>query len=199
MLKIDTADVILNDLGEGQGKIIIADTSWGYNYSYFWGAMGDRSLSEFLSKINSDYFIGKLGPNAKGEINTKQTVKSIRKAIKEYFSPEYPWYKEKEFQLSLRNELRSIEAENINNTDNYFYLIERLKDNLDYYSIDKKYDEDNIKSIMKAIFDEPWHYLEYEEHKENVYLRKFHQKLVSVLLTANKNLQTIKQIENERN
>lgn len=178
--KVDTADIILNDLGEGQGKIIISDGNWGYNFSYFWGSMGSN-LIDFLIRINADYFAGKLGPHERGEINAKKTVSSIRKALKENFNNEYPWYVEKEFQANLRAELKDIEQEGFANTDHYFSLINSFTNNLNYYLIEDSYDRKNIEETIKSIFSEPWHYIVQDEHREVVYLTKLHKKLVKEL------------------
>lgn len=190
--KIDSADVILNDLGSGQGKIIISDSNWGYNFSYFWGAMGG-TLVDFLCRINSDYFTNKLGPTEQGEINTKKTITSIRKAIREYFNSEYPWYVEKDFQQNLRDELKKLESEGFYSVDHYFNSINRFIDNLNYYSINDKFDRENIESIIQSIFNEPWYYIVYDEHRQNVYLKEFHKKLVKELKT-NKLETTLKTI-----
>jgi superoxide dismutase len=178
--KVDTADVILDDLGDGRGKIIISDGNWGYNFSYYWGAMGD-SLIDFLSRINSSYFVGKLGPTEKGEINTKKTMRNIRKAIREEFNSVYPWYTYKEFQTELRYELKNMEGDGFYSNENFSYSIERFLDNLSYYSIDDKYDRKEIESLIRDIFNEHWYYIVYDEHRENVYLEKFHKKLVKTL------------------
>ncbi len=186
--KVNTADVILNDLGDGQGKIIISDGNWGYNFSYYWGAMGTRTLIDFLTNIGTDYFVGKLGPNARGEINSKKTLTNIRKGIKEYFSSEYPWYEEKEFQSDLRDRLKQIGREGFYSPEHFINVIQYLVDNLDYYTIDKKHVRENIESIFKGIFEEPWYYIVYDEHKEVTYLKKFHKQLIKEL--KNKNLTT---------
>lgn len=180
--KIDTADVILDDLGDNQGKIIIADTSWGYNFSYFWGSMG-MSLNEFLCKINADYFAGKLGPHEKGEINSKKTIKNIRLALKEYFYCDYPLNTHKEFQKSLKDALAKLEEYEFFNVDNFFHSIEMLLDNdLEFYSIKDNYDRTSIKETLKdCVFAEPWQHLVYDEHKEITYLKKFHKKLIKEL------------------
>lgn len=192
--KIDSADVILNDLGDGHGKIIISDTEWGYNFSYYWGAMGNRSLAEFLCSINSDYFINKLGPIDKGEINTKKTITNIRKGIKEYFNSEYPWYTEMDFQKDMRDKLKDLEKEGFYGVDNYFYAINNFVDSLDYYNIGNKYERNRIEETIKLIFNEPWYYLAYNEHRENIYLQKFHKKLVKELTKNKLNVKTIETI-----
>jgi len=47
-IRIDTTDVILRDDAPGKGKIMISDDGWGYNFSYYWGAMGS-GIKEFYT------------------------------------------------------------------------------------------------------------------------------------------------------
>ncbi len=148
--KVDTADVILDDLGDGKGKIIISDGNWGYNFSYYWGSMGD-SLTDFLCRINSSYFVGKLGPTKNGEINSKKTIRNIRKVLREEFNSHYPWYKYQEFQADLRSNLKDLEEEGFYGTDNFFHSMDRLVNNLNFYDISDKYDREEIESIMKNV------------------------------------------------
>lgn len=179
--RIDSADIILNDLGDGKGKIIISDTSYGYDFSYFWGAMGNGSLADFLCRINSEYFTDKLGTTAKGEINTKQTLAAIRKGLKEHFYPSYPWYKNQEFQASLRASLKEMEEEGFVSPDHFFVCVDSMLGRLDYYSLES-YERDDVKEILeRAVFSEPWHYLVYDEHFKNRYLMKLHKKLIKEL------------------
>jgi hypothetical protein len=192
--KIDSADVILNDLGDGQGKIIISDDNWGYNFSYFWGSIGGgQSLIEFLIGMDEYYFSKKLGPSASGEINSKGTIRSVRRAIKEYFSSEYPWYKELEFQKDLRYKLNRLERNGFSGPDEFFHEMNSFVEDLDYYNIDNKQDRENIESIFKSIFCEPWYYLVYDEHREITYLKKFKTKLVKELKKQQLQIETIKQ------
>lgn len=178
--KIDSADIILNDLGGGQGKIIIADTSWGYNFSYFWGAMG-MDLIDFLIKINAGYFTGKLGPTAQGDINVRKTMASVRKGLKEYFYSEYPWYVEKEFQSELRYQLKEMEDEGFESVDHFISSINRFSDDLNYYLINDRHDRERIKKLIKDSLNEPWYFIVHDEHRQNIYLTKLHKKLVKVL------------------
>lgn len=176
-LRIESADVILNDMGNGHGKIIISDDNWGYNFSYYWGAMGN-SLEDFLCKINTDYFIGKLGPHENGPVNPKKTITNIRKALNEYLYSSYPWYKYPEFSAEIRHELRRMSSRGFDSVDDFFYRMDDFIENLNYYLIDDKYDRESIESIMKdAINSELWYYIVYEPHREKLYLEQFHKKL----------------------
>lgn len=194
--KIDSVDVILEDFGDGKGKIIISDLNYGYNFSYYWGAMGD-SLADFLVRINSDYFADKLGPYAAGEINARKTLISIRKALKEYYYSEFPWYVEKEFQQNLRDNLKELQDNGFVNVDHFMGQITRLIDNLDYYLISDRFDRERVKEAIKTALSEPWYFIYHEEHKQITYLKNFHVKLVKKLkkLDLNK-IETVKEVLN---
>ena len=42
--RINSTDIILQDFNKGEGKIIISNDSFGYNFSYYWGAMGKNTI-----------------------------------------------------------------------------------------------------------------------------------------------------------
>jgi len=180
VFKINNADVILDDQGDGKGKIIIADLNYGYNFSYYWGAMGN-SLNDFLIRINSDYFADKLGPYTAGSINTRKTLTLIRKSLKEYFYSEFPWYVEKDFQQHLRDELKAIEKEGFISDDHFMLIMGRFGDDLNYYLINNEYDRKRAKEAIKCALNEPWYFINHDEHKEITYLKRFHSKLVKKL------------------
>ena len=77
---IETADIILENYEQGQGKIIISDLYNG-SFSFYWGSMGEN-IEEFLKSINSSYFADKLCAN-QFVFSGKQTAKEIRKYIRE--------------------------------------------------------------------------------------------------------------------
>ena len=178
--KVDNVDVMIEDLGEGKGKILISDLNYGYNFSNYWGAMGD-SIFDFLIRINADYFADKLGPYGAGEINTRKTMALVRKSLKEYFYSEFPWYVEKEIQQDLRDELKVMATDGFVSDDHFVSVIDRLEDNLNYYLIDNTYDRARAKEAIKASFSEPWYCIYHDEHKQITYLKKFHTKLVKKL------------------
>ena len=182
-LRIETTDVILQDYEPGRGKIIISDDNYGYNFSYFWGAMGEGSnLREFLCRINSSYFVNKLSSRTNGEFDSKRTFANVRKYIREEMSYELPWYKAMEFQKEMRRELRNWEKdcgsehEFVNHWDNF------MKYTLDYYTIEDRYDREQIESALTGIC-EPWHFIAHCPPRENIWLENFHKKLQKFLKT----------------
>lgn len=54
---LDPVEVIIENHGEGQGKIII--TCYGQSWTGYWGAMG-CTVEEFFQVCNNDYLIGKM-------------------------------------------------------------------------------------------------------------------------------------------
>ncbi len=172
LIKIDEAEIILQDLGDSQGKLIVAHP-W-YNGSTYWGAMGG-TLKEFLMRINEDYFTGRLS-NSKGVINMKSTMRDVRKAIRE----ELPWYKDTEFQKELREKLNDIQS-NCENDHQFVDAMNGLPESLMYYDLESYKREKEIKQLLKDILSEPWHYIVHGESPEQKFYRQLHKKLVKHL------------------
>lgn len=190
-LKIGTTNVILEDLGENQGKIIVSDVSLGYNFSMQWGAMGGN-ISEFICKINSSYFADKLtGPQRYYVFDAKGTFKNIRKFIREDL--EMPWYKEPVFQKHLREVLKNFEEKCEGESDSYFVdcFHSQFIDKLDFglfkkTSMDSKYLEIHFQNISQ-----PWDFIEKKEGPQIIWLKKLHGKLVRRLKATPKKSSSI--------
>lgn len=173
-IRIGSTDVIMNDFELGQGKLIISDDNFGYNFSYYWGSMGKgTNLKTFISEISSDYFVGKLGPNDRGDIDIKKTIQGVRK---EWSDHGYPWYEYMDKQKDLRRELRYIEnhchddrdfVDRMNRLDEEFKPLYSRK--CDFYQ------------SMYCILSEPWNFIVNKEHKQNSWLKEFHVKLKHAL------------------
>jgi hypothetical protein len=181
LIKIGTADIILQDFGDGKGKIIISDSDWDYNFSYFWGSMG-VSLKDFLCRIDSGYFIGKLCPSIKGPISGKRTLANIRRSIRENMSCHLPWYKHMEFQKDMREKLNDFERE-FQGEDEFIRGIENLVEwELNFYLIEDRHDRESIKKNLEDVLcSEPWYYIEYDNPHEHKYLEKLHKKLKKII------------------
>lgn len=170
-LKIEGTDIILQDLEKGQGKIIIANT-YGFNFSYFWGAMGS-SLSEFILGIDSVYFCKNLlPPSDRGVLDAKGTFKNIRDHIKNEMY--LPWYNEMEFQKSMRESLKEFQNECTETQSEHFFVEswDRFINNLDYYLLDDSNVEDSFKGIC-----EHWHFIEKGPSEGEIFLQKLFPKL----------------------
>ncbi len=55
---LDPITVFLENFDKGRGQITI--TCYGKAWTAYWGAMGDRTLSEFFCDCNTDYLANKL-------------------------------------------------------------------------------------------------------------------------------------------
>lgn len=55
---LDPVTVHLQDMGPGRGFITI--NCYGRSWTYFWGAMGDHKIEEFVAGLDSGYLMNKL-------------------------------------------------------------------------------------------------------------------------------------------
>lgn len=55
--RLDPVEVIIENYGEGAGKIII--TCWGESWTGYWGSMGG-TVEEFFQRVSNDYLINKM-------------------------------------------------------------------------------------------------------------------------------------------
>ena len=105
-IKIESTDIFLETIDERKGKITISNT-WGYNFSYSWGAMG-KPLKDFLIGCDKSYFARALCPIDKMNVFCgKRTATAIRRAIKEFLPN---WYTHTEFQKEMRKSIREVES-----------------------------------------------------------------------------------------
>lgn len=167
-------EVLLEDLSDGKGKVIVT-TSAGLNYSYFWGAMGG-SLKDFILRINSDYFAGKLCYNLYTS-STKKTKTNIRKFIREEFY--LPWYKHIEFQKDMR--------EKINLWFSHEFNIEQLTStwdlfvsSLNFYLIENEIERKCLRKEFESV-SEVWHLIEEEPSHEYKLLVDIHKRLQKII------------------
>lgn len=58
--RLDPVLVILQDLGGGQGRIVLE--CYGEAWSAYWGAMGNRNIKEFFATTSVDYLVNRLWP-----------------------------------------------------------------------------------------------------------------------------------------
>jgi hypothetical protein len=182
--KIKDCDIILEEFGNGKGKIIISNP-YGYNYSYFWGSM-DSDLKHFICNINEFYFADKLlGSRSSNEMDCKKTFTAIRKFIREEFS--LPWYKHQEFQKNLREILNSFQrtCEDVsgNYKQNYFVdnFFRSFVDRLDYYLIKDRWNRKEIEDSFKGLCEQ-WNFIIDKPNYEYVWLSKLHKQLKKQLI-----------------
>lgn len=170
-IRIGNTDIFLEDMGEGKGKITVSDT-YGYNYSMYWGAM-EGTLSEFIKRINSDYFANKLSGAADSQVfSSKLTFRELRKHIRTEI---LPWYKHMEFQKDMREKINDFEQE-CESEEGFVNSWPWFIRGLNYYLIDNRFDRENIEDEFKSII-EPWHFIHTEESPAYKWLKNLHIKL----------------------
>jgi hypothetical protein len=178
IFRLNSTDVILQDYQDGQGKIIISNDDRGYNFSYYWGSMGSGScLSDFLIRINSEYFARKLG-TCKEIFDADKTFRVIRKTLKK----ELPWYKHLEFQKEFRVKLNDFQSQCSDDVNGFYYFLRDFTESLDYYLVEGS-DRDEVKSIIDNLFS----YSDYictKPSPETIWLEDFHGKLKKYLTTS---------------
>lgn len=63
--KLDPVKVIIDDIDNGKGSIII--TCFGKAWTAYWPAMGDRSVRQFFIDADNEYLAGNLAPQINQE------------------------------------------------------------------------------------------------------------------------------------
>lgn len=171
---IDESSIYLEDYGHGKGKIII--TEYNLNYSTYWGSMGS-TLKEFLKRINGDYFANKLCSKLYS-FDGKESVKNVRKYIRNELSYDLPWYKFMDGQKELRQKLKELES--CCSEHEWVYSLPKIIDSL--YCFDMNYDDEKeFKEILKFAFTEPWQFIGEKESLEFRRLKKLHKNLKDLL------------------
>lgn len=59
--KLDPITVVLQDMGTGHGRMMVE--CFGSAWSAYWGAMGNRTIREFLTACGSDYVVSRMTPS----------------------------------------------------------------------------------------------------------------------------------------
>ena len=175
-LNFEDTDVYLEELSKNAGKITISD-SYGHNYSYSWGAMGG-TLKEFITKIDRHYFSKNLiGRRSSEVMDVNKTIAEIRKYIA--IEMDLPWFKEMEFQKSIREELNSFKNELLENPSQYYFVDcfqSMFISRLNYHLIKGQYEREQIEKAFKEI-SEPWHFIQTKPSEEYKWVEKLHGKL----------------------
>lgn len=176
-IKFGTTDVFLENFDLGQGKITISDTMYDYNYSYYWGAMGQKTIEEFICETDKWYFTKKLIPHDAGEVfDNKKTFAELRKFLKQ----ELPFYEHMEFQKDLREKLRAFQEDCDESAESFFYNYNSFVDRLDFYFLIKdKREKERIEKLFNQL--EIWEFICKKDSRATLWLHKFHEKLVTYL------------------
>lgn len=179
-IKLNGWVVYLEDLGYGQGKVIV-ESILGKTYSYYWGAMCS-DLEGFISLMNADYFARNLIERSEMyEMDVKSTFKNIRKHIRTEIG--LAWYQEMEFQKQMREVLNDFQRECEDYTNSH-YFVDWFKtcflNRLDTYLIENDYISEKFES-SSGYWDEVWHFISEKPTMEYKSLKTLHKKLVKHL------------------
>jgi hypothetical protein len=183
-IKINDIDVILDDTEDGKGKVIIS--SYNYNFSYYWNAMGKNTdLKKFITEINADYFANALAGGYDGVFDAKGTFRNVRKHIREELSYELAWYKHMEFQKEMKSELNNWQSRCCSE----YRFVEEWpnfwRNTIDYYLINDSFDRKDIESLLCGIC-EHWYFIEKDRSREYYFCLKLHKDLVKFIKKATK-------------
>ena len=180
IINIDNTEIILHDYEKGKGKIIVANP-YGYNYSHYWGAMGEEKIMQFIYTCNSHYFIDKLLGARKCDVfDAKKTFRNVRKFIKDEIMD---FYKHMEFQKEMRQILNDYQDWCDGFEDGHYFVdgwSYYLLDKLPYSLIDCKIDRESIKDQFESI-TEPWDFIDTKPSDEWYFLNKLFNKLKKVI------------------
>jgi predicted NACHT family NTPase len=78
--KLDPILVVMQDLGAGNGRLLIE--CFGDAWSGYWGAMGERSIEQFVLSCSADYIAGKmLGAQHKRNRTSEAYILRIVQAV----------------------------------------------------------------------------------------------------------------------
>jgi len=166
VIKIGETDIILDDKGDGRGKVTISGPD-KMNFSYEWGAMSG-TLRGFLLSINTHYFVKNLSDYDDQVFDGKSSIRNVRRYIKEDMSYDLPWYEHMEDQKHLRKELKSIEK-----CDDEYQFVDRMQSlTSSLYKC-----EDKFLEIVKALESEPWHFIGKVDSYRTVFIANVFNKL----------------------
>lgn len=166
ILRICDADILLDEIGPGQGKLIIA-SSYDHNFSYQWGAMGkDTTLKKFIKSCDDDYLINCLNRGDRGVFDGRKTMATVRGEYRREFP--YKWYEFKEEQREVREIFREIEQ--CEDDREFIDLMQRLPDKI----ITDNYD---FTEALEQFVQESWHHIVTGPSQATMFLKKIIKEL----------------------
>lgn len=173
LINIGITDVILQDYEDGQGKIIISNLDHDYNFSYYWGAMGNNTnLKKFIKEVDSDYFANKLVGHLPQDIDVKATFANLRREIKDFM----PWYKHVEFQKEMRYEIRKYQ-QSVYSQESFVHLWDSFKSSLcPHFHIDSRSDALEVDAFFEG-YCEHWNLIVTKPPKAYNWCVDLHKKL----------------------
>ena len=76
---LDPITVFLEDFEEGKGAITIV--CYGQAWNAYWGAMGGRTIVEFVCAFDEDYIANRLGASRRDEAYVLKIVRAVKEAL----------------------------------------------------------------------------------------------------------------------
>lgn len=73
--KLDPVTVVLQDVAQGRGRLLVE--CYGSAWSGYWGAIGDRTLLEFLVDCHPSYIAGNMHPTDR-RVNKREAAYMVR-------------------------------------------------------------------------------------------------------------------------
>ena len=80
--RLDPINIFLEDFQLGQGKLTVE--CYGESWSSYWGAMGDRDISEFLLSCDNDYIIRNISTVNRSIVDYDEISKQIGYEVNEH-------------------------------------------------------------------------------------------------------------------
>lgn len=119
------------------------------NYGYSWGAIGDRTLREFLSSLDFDYFMNKAGKGYR-VFDEKATVRRIKGDIFDYLG-------QRRIDRETAHEWRD-DLDHMGETGSEHLFAERLMSHGWFYELYDTYPSIVMRDCpqAKAFWDGPW-------------------------------------------
>ena len=175
-INIDGDIFTLKDYGNNSSGKLTVEIAYGSTFSAYWGSMGS-SLEGFICRCDVSYLKGCLRAGGL-KFSPKKTLKNIRAKIRE----EIPYYRFREAQKQLREDLKKLE----NYDDRAVFhselshLVERISEQFNDSSEDS-FDKKEAIETLDNIDNYFWNYSDIEATGESIYMTKILKNLQTVL------------------
>ncbi|TAJ13033.1 hypothetical protein DMA11_10225 [Marinilabiliaceae bacterium JC017] len=141
------------------------------HFTYAWGAPG-KSFKEFLTNLNKSYVVGKM--RIEPVFDNRASFAALRKAIKEAI----PYYKEMEFQKSVRDNIKHGQKL-VDDSTQFMKFISEM--NTGFLSSWYLLEDKSLEEELRPLFSEPWEYIRKKESTTEKRFWKDFQKFQNIL------------------
>ena len=169
---------------ENGGKLTISNTD-DYNFSNYWGAIGKQTFKDFLIGLDESYFVPKMSGHTqqRGPIDITNTIRNVRRYIREELKDELPWYKFMTAQKELREAISDLKW-SYDDRD-FVDKMNCLTDTI-YGDGLNRADTQEFLGIVEGLCTEPWHFLMYKKSREVLFLEDLLPQLQKYLKSEEK-------------